>query len=148
MADTPLAGGYASHKIKKSDIANDVHFTGQAVGNARNSEHIVDLSGTATLAFDKESGTSTLGASFNNWYDIQVADNGAIEFSNYTNKNNLLKLDAAPDSDGVITDTGAKMDVGYYAPKPDTGVPTEATGLVQYTEAASGIKMDIAFGTK
>lgn len=146
--NVPFAGGYNSQKIAKSDIANNVHFTGQAVGNAHDSQHIVDLSGTATLAFDKESGTSTLGASFNNWYDIQVTDNGAIEFSNYTNKNNLVKLNATPDSDGVINDTGAKMDVGYYAPKPDTGVPTEATGLVQYTETASGVKMDIAFGAK
>lgn len=53
-----------------------------------------------------------------------------------------------PDSNGIITASGAKMDVGYYASKPDTGVPTEATGLVQYTETASGVKMDIAFGAK
>lgn len=141
-----FAGGYDSHKIAMSDIASNVNFTGQAVGNASDSQHTVNLDGTATLSFDKESGTSTLGASFNNWYDIQVTDNGAIEFSNYTNTNNLVKLDAAPDDNGIITDTGAKMDVGYYGPHPDAGIPTEATGLVQYQENTSGVKMDIAFG--
>lgn len=59
LANMPLAGGYASHKIEKSDIANNVIlYRGQAVGNASDAQHIVDLLGGAILAFDKESGTS------------------------------------------------------------------------------------------
>lgn len=146
LTDMPLAGGYDSHKISNSDITKNVHFTGRAIGNAQNSEHIVDLDGTATLAFDAASGTSRLGASFNNWYDINVQDDGAIEFSNYTNKNTLVKLAGTPNDKGIITDTGAKIDIGYYAPNSDADIPTESTGLVQYTETTSNTKMDIAFG--
>lgn len=148
LSDIPFAGGYNSHEIAKSDIENNVHFEGRAVGNATKDTQRVYLVGDATLDFDKTTGTSTLDASFYNWYDIIVKDNGEIEFSNYTNPNGLVKLDAVPDSHHIITDSGAKMNVGYYAPKPDTGMPTEATGLVQYTETASGVKMDVAFGAK
>lgn len=148
LSDTPFAGGYASQKIAKTDIVSDIDFTGRAIGNASNNENSVKLDGLAYLSFDKSTGTSTLDASFSNWYDISVNDNGEITFSNYSEPNGLVKLDTAPDDKGVITDTGAKMDVGYYAPNPNTGIPTEATGLIQYTEKSSGVKMDVAFGAK
>lgn len=148
IENMPFAGGYASHKTDTANIANNVNFTGRAVGNATDFNHTVDLDGAATLSFDKTTGTSVLGASFDNWYDINVRNTGEIEFSNYTNKNNLVRLTAAADTDDTITDTGASMNVGYYAPTPGATTPTEATGLIQYTQTASGVKMDVAFGAK
>lgn len=106
------------------------------------------LNDNATLKFEKETGHSTLSASFHNWYDINVKDNGEIELSNYTNEKDMVKLSAPENANGTITDAGAKMNVGYFAPVPATGIPTEAAGLVQYTENASGIKMDLSFGAK
>lgn len=143
-----FAGGYLSHKIGTEDIAGDVNFTGRAVGTASNAQHVVDLDGNATLVFNRSTGNSTLSAQFNNWYDVNVNDNGEIEFNNYSNKNNLVKLEKKSDVNGVIKDDGAKFDATYYGEKPDTGIPNEATGLVRYNEAESGVDMNIAFGVK
>lgn len=148
LSDIPFAGGYASQKIDPGKITTGLHFAGRAVGTAQDSKNIVDLDGTANLNFDKNTGTSLLSASFKDWYDIYVKDDGTISFTNYTNKNDLVKLGAAPNDNGIITATGAQMNVGYYGPAPDTSIPTEATGTVQYTENTSGVKMDIAFGVK
>ncbi len=146
--DVPFAGGYESQQIV--DIANDVQFTGRAVGTASNENQVVDLAGNATLNFDKDSGISTLGAQFDNWYDIVVKndDTGSITFTNYKNAYDQVKLDSTPDADGVISSTGAKMDAHYYGYVPESGIPTEAAGLVQWTESPGGAKMDIAFGAK
>ena len=70
------------------------------------------------------------------------------ENPNYSNKNNLVKLEKKSDVNGVIKDDGAKFDATYYGEKPDTGIPNEATGLVRYNEAESGVDMNIAFGVK
>lgn len=146
--DVPFAGGYESQQI--FDIANDVQFTGRAVGTASNENQVVDLAGNATLNFDKDSGISTLGAQFDNWYDIVVKndDTGSITFTNYKNAYDQVKLGNTPGADGVISSTGAKMDVHYYGYVPESGIPTEAAGLVQWTESPGGAKMDIAFGAK
>lgn len=144
----PFAGGYDSHKVDTADITADLSFSGRAVGRAQSDTNTVYLDDEATLKFEKETGHSTLNADFNNWYDIEVKDNGEIKFSNYTGYNDIVKLSAPENPDGTITATGANMDVEYYAPQPATRIPTEAAGLVQYTENASGIKMDISFGAK
>ena len=69
-------------------------------------------------------------------------------FSNYKNKENLVKFEIQPDINGNIIMSGANMDVHYYAPKPENGRPTEANGLIQFQENGSGIKLDVAFGAK
>ena len=147
-SNVPFAGGYDNHKIDTADIATDLTFSGRAVGKAESDTNTIYLNDNATLKFEKETGHSTLSASFHNWYDINVKDNGEIEFSNYTNEKDMVKLSAPENANGTITDAGAKMNVGYFAPVPATGITTEAAGLIQYTENASGIKMDLSFGAK
>ena len=44
--------------------------------------------------------------------------------------------------------SGANMNVNYYAPNPENGIPTEANGLLQFQEHETDIKLDIAFGAK
>lgn len=148
VATVPFAGGYSEHSIAPENIAHDVEFKGAAIGTASSGDEVVNLVGDATLGFNKETGISTLGATFDDWYDV-VAKNdssGTIEFTNYENQNNVAKFNG--DIEGEFSATGAKMTVGYYASMPETGAPTEATGLVSFEEPDSGVKMNIAFGGK
>lgn len=148
VATVPFAGGYSEHSIALENIAHDVEFKGAAIGTASSGDEVVNLVGDATLGFNKETGISTLGATFDDWYDVVVKNDssGTIEFTNYENQNNVAKFNG--DIEGDFSATGAKMTVGYYAPMPETGVPTEATGLVSFEEPDSGVKMNIAFGGK
>ena len=148
VATVPFAGGYSEHSIAPENIAHDVEFKGAAIGTASSGDEVVNLVGDATLGFNKETGISTLGATFDDWYDAVVKNDssGTIEFTNYENQNNVAKFNG--DIEGDFSATGAKMTVGYYASMPETGVPTEATGLVSFEEPDSGVKMNIAFGGK
>lgn len=148
VATVPFAGGYSEHSIAPENIAHDVEFKGTAIGVASSGDEVVNLVGDATLGFNKETGISTLGATFDDWYDVVVKNDssGTIEFTNYENQNNVAKFNG--DIEGEFSATGAKMTVGYYASMPETGVPTEATGLVSFEEPDSGVKMNIAFGGK
>lgn len=148
VATVPFAGGYSEHSIAPENIAHDVEFKGAAIGTASSGDEVVNLVGDATLGFNKETGISTLGATFDDWYDVVVKNDssGTIEFTNYKNQNNVAKFNG--DIEGDFSATGAKMTVGYYASMPETGVPTEATGLVSFEEPDSGVKMNIAFGGK
>lgn len=148
VATVPFAGGYSEHSIAPENIAHDVEFKGAAIGTASSGDEVVNLVGDATLGFNKETGISTLGATFDDWYDVVVKNDssGTIEFTNYENQNNVAKFNG--DIEGEFSATGAKMTVGYYASMPETGVPTEATGLVSFEEPDSGVKMNIAFGGK
>lgn len=146
----PFIDVNVANRIDTSNIATNVKFTGRAVGQASSNSAKVSLDGEATLRFDSASGISSLGATFGNWYDINVQDNatGTIVFSNYKNKEDLVKFGTQPDANGDIIMSGANMDVNYYAPKPENGIPTEANGLLQFQEHESGIKLDVAFGAK
>lgn len=148
VATVPFAGGYSEHSIAPENIAHDVEFKGAAIGTASSGDEVVNLVGDATLGFNKETGISTLGATFDDWYDVVVKNDssGTIEFTNYENQNDVAKFNG--DIEGDFSATGAKMTVGYYASMPETGVPTEATGLVSFEEPDSGVKMNIAFGGK
>lgn len=148
VATVPFAGGYSEHSIAPENIAHDVEFKGAAIGTASSGDEVVNLVGDATLGFNKETGISTLGATFDDWYDVVVKNDssGTIEFTNYENQNNVAKFNG--DIEGEFSATGAKMTVGYYASMPETGTPTEATGLVSFEEPDSGVKMNIAFGGK
>lgn len=147
IEDKVFVSGNATQKIDVADIVKDVQFSGRAVGGASADSEFVKLDGDAVLNFDKETGVSTLGATFDNWYDIIVKDDaaGTIEFSNYKNKEDLVKFDVAGNK---VTTLGAEMDVGYYGARPDMGIPSEAVGNVKFQESVSGIKMDVAFGVK
>lgn len=145
QSDAYFSGAFISgneeYKIFIKDIKQDLVFKGRAVGNASSDTEMIELDGPAELIFNKATGVSTLGASFDNWYDIQVRDDekGVIEFSNYKNDNGIMKIDS---EDKIITD-GAKMEVGYFG---GSQVPTEAAGRVEFEDR--DIKMDISFGVK
>ena len=149
----PFAGGYDDKKIAVADIASDMTFSGRATGrvwkNANGIRLEQDENRPTTLTFDTQSQTSTLTANFNNWYDVTVDSTGAISFTDYKdNQPGGTPIDmqlAATADDGVITATGANMNVGYYGP---SATPTEVTGTVQFTETGvdNGIQMDISFG--
>ena len=149
----PFAGGYDDKKIAVADIDSDMTFTGRATGrvwkNANGIRLEQDENRPTTLTFDTQSQTSTLTANFNNWYDVTVDSTGAISFTDYKdNQPGGTPIDmqlAATADDGVITATGANMNVGYYGP---SATPTEVTGTVQFTETGvdNGIQMDISFG--
>lgn len=147
-----FAGGYDSKKIETNNIAENMKFRGNAIGTvSKGDKNIILNDGTAYLDFDKDSGTSTLGADFSNWYDVKVDNTGAIQFSNYSNNANGydFRLDADNAEGSTIQGTGADFHVNYYGPTPENGIPTEATGLVRYEEGvADGIKLDMAFGVK
>ena len=149
----PFAGGYAARQIDVANIDTDMTFSGRATGRVAKGAHIVQLQQDAarptTLTFDTQSKTSTLNANFKNWYDVTVDSNGAISFTDYKDNNPGgtpidMQLVATAD-DGVITATGANMNVGYYGPST---TPTEATGTVQFTETGvdNGVQMDMSFG--
>ncbi len=154
--NTPFAGGYSAKEI--TDIAQNIEFTGKAIGTvskmAEDGEQKklekIDIAGNAALNFDNETGVSTLGATFDNWYDVTVKDDtaGTIEFSNYKNNANEYDMQVSGDMiEDKITASGANMDVNYYGQFPENKRPTEAAGLVQYKDA-NGVKLDMAFGAK
>ena len=148
-SNTPFAGGYVSREV--TNIAKDMNFSGKAVGVVTNNDaESINIAGNATLKFNQKTGISTLGADFSNWYDIVVQNdlNGTIEFSNYKNNENKYDMQVSGNPvEGIITATGADLNVNYYTQVPTTGVPTEAAGLVQYNDQ-NGIKLDMAFGAK
>ncbi len=146
----PFAGGYESKKIAEnniqSSIDSSVNFYGAAVGTVTNEtdETLNIVDNRAVLNFSKDTGASTLTANFADWYNIVVtkdmnSTDANIVFSGYTGSADFQL------SDGV-TNGKANMNVGYYGPNPDTGIPTEATGLVGFT--GGGLNMDVSFGVK
>lgn len=147
----PFAGGYESRRIAdatvQTSVDNNLEFSGAAVGTVTNADNQnLDIrDDRVALTFDKTSGTSTLTADFANWYDIavtkQMGDTTAnIDFSNYSGTDDFRL------SDDVVSGT-ANINMGYYGANPSSGIPTEATGTIDY-EADNGIQMDVAFGVK
>ena len=143
----PFAGGYDQKRIATTDIGTDLEFSGVAVGTVSNATDNLDVrDDRASLTFNHETGDSTLTATFANWYKITVNQNidatdTNIGFSNYQGTDEF-KL---PDG---VDNAPANMNIGYYGANPSTGTPSEATGLVQYKNDASGINMDVAFGAR
>lgn len=147
----PFAGGYESRRIAdatvQTSVDNNLEFSGAAVGTVTNADNQnLDIrDDRVALTFDKTSGTSTLTADFANWYDIavtkQMGDTTAnIDFSNYSGTDEFRL------PDDVVSGT-ANINMGYYGANPSSGIPTEATGTIDY-EADNGIQMDVAFGVK
>lgn len=147
----PFAGGYESRRIAdttvQTSVDNNLEFSGAAVGTVTNADNQnLDIrDDRVALTFDKTSGTSTLTADFANWYDIavtkQMGDTTAnIDFSNYSGTDDFRL------PDDVVSGT-ANINMGYYGANPSSGIPTEATGTIDY-EADNGIQMDVAFGVK
>lgn len=141
----PFAGGYESRRIADiTTVTEHLDFDGVAVGVVKNGDKSLNLKdGTAHLVFDNSGASpiTTFGAKFSNWYNFTVTQDGiespAIKFDKNPTQNITDGFD--PSDNGSVS-----MDIGYYGP---TGIPTEATGTVQYNES-DGIKMDVAFGVK
>lgn len=140
-----FAGGYASQKIDPADIAQNLTFSGRAVGTVSSGDASLNLSGDASVTFDVTSKSSTVSAKFNNWYDVTAKNDGTIIFEN--NTGNMLPLQSV-DATGRATASDAIMNIGYYGENPSNNLPTESVGTIQYTETSSGLKMDMAFGAK
>lgn len=146
-----FAGGYDAYKISENKIQDsidtDIDFYGTALGRVTNSENdeLLIFDNNAKLSFGKTTGRTNLFVDFVNWYTISVdkdinATEADIEFSNYTGPSDF-------ELPNDITNGTVNMTVGYYGAKPDDGIPTEATGLVQFSDP-SGINLGLTFGVK
>ena len=144
-----FAGGYEAYKMSedkiKDSISSDIDFSGIAVGRVTNSEgkEFTTFDNNAKLSFSKYTGESNFFVNFNNWYTVSVskdmnATEADISFYNYMGLSDF-KL---PDD---VTSGKANMEVGYYGANPETGIPTEATGLIQFSDP-SGINLGVTFG--
>lgn len=135
----PFMGGYKSKHISTKDLPADVTFKGIAKGtvnpaNASGASNLMIEDKNATLAFNKATGTETFSASFNNWYDIkvvnqgdrvqdfQVDDKGRDIGKDYQLKNKPLQ--AGPNEQ-------VSFENGYFG---EEGVPEEAVVLLQYQQ--------------
>lgn len=161
---TPFIGGYTSKEIANADIAQNITFSGKAVGsivsNKTGTETRLLANGNATLTFDKDTQNTALDVNFDNWYDISVnATNGgtaSIELSNY--KGNTpdfdMKLISVADANGIIHSDNVDINTHWYGSTPSNGLPSEAVGTVQFTDCGGGtcttstpsVKLDAAFG--
>lgn len=148
----PFAGGYADKKIAVANIETDMRFKGRAVGVATNGTDTVNLdSQSASLSFDKDMGQSALHAQFNNWYDVNIAQNAADDtnatFTFFEIGDRDIegpKLSNINDA-GVPNGTGT-MNVGYYG---NGNTPIEAAGIAHFEEGIeNGVKLDLSFGMK
>ncbi|MBD5388670.1 hypothetical protein HDR63_00230 [bacterium] len=141
----PFAGGYAAHEIAPDKIETDMQFAGHAnavVTSTRGSgPRTLTTDGAATLTFDPIKNQTKLIATLNDWYDVtatQTSGNTTIVFEDQPqNLADDMKLFAVPDADGKITTTGAQMNMVYYGPNPDNHTPTEAAGLLHFTDCGA-----------
>lgn len=170
-----FVGGYDTAK-RINEIDGEKAFTGYATGsvtavrNGEGSGKVLKLDTTnnaniadkfATLNFND--GTTTLNAKFDNWYDIQYVkdtDGEHIDFSNYTNSENLTAVDGTVVNANMfkmINDSGDNFtlannvyheyengnptetelnslnsDIRYYG---DNGNPSEAVGMIQIRDS-------------
>lgn len=159
----PFMGGYLSKHISTQDLQEDVTFRGIAKGtvnpaNSSGADNLMIEDTNATLAFNKATGKETFSASFNNWYDIEIVnqgdgvksftaqDNGKTIEEPYQLKNKPLQ--AGPNEQ-------LSFENGYFG---DEGVPEEAVLLLQYqqrvidnpsiNEDDSNLNLFLGFGGK
>lgn len=102
-----FAGGYKDKKIEAKDLAENMTFEGRAVGgvNVIETDNHGDISnavnknlgldGDATLVFDRNNGTQTVTAEFDNWYDVKAE----TDIDGKTGKLTLTNGDKIADAD-------------------------------------------------
>lgn len=150
--DILFAGGYDTQKFNESDIQSrmtgeNMTFYGSAIGTVSKDTESENISADkVSLVFNKGDGSSLLSLPFKDWYTVTVSKqlnstDATINFSEPVVGSDLVNR-FTPET---LTGASGTMNVGYYGPNPDTGIPTEATGLVQYQES-NGINMGVAFG--
>lgn len=159
--DKPFAGGYDIKEIDDDDIAASVTFTGTAKGSVAGKDaqfvNIEDKS--ATLAFDRATGSETLNANFDNWYNMRVVkdntdhinvtfdDTGKavaenVKFATQPTANLVSGFNGPQRNEAVVFETN------YYG---DGANPSESTALFQYQQAQAGandINVTVGFGGK
>lgn len=147
----PFAGGYADKKIAVANIETDMRFKGRAVGVATNGTDTVNLdSQSASLSFDKDMGQSALHAQFNNWYDVNIAQNAADDtnatFTFYEIGGRDIEGPKLSGIDAGKQEGPGTMNVGYYG---NGNTPIEAVGIAHFEEGIeNGVKLDLSFGVK
>ena len=147
----PFAGGYADKKIAVANIETDMRFKGRAVGVATNGTDTVNLdSQSASLSFDKDMGQSALHAQFNNWYDVNIAQNAADDtnatFTFYEIGGRDIEGPKLSGIDAGKQEGPGTMNVGYYG---NGNTPIEAAGIAHFEEGIeNGVKLDLSFGVK
>lgn len=133
----PYAGGYMVKNIDKTTVTDSITFNGTAAGmvEAPNSVggrmDIRDDNATLVLA----SGSETLSAKFDNWYNVTVVNNfnygnriGSVTFYGGDNISDE-KFELA--QTGNVGTQGAYFESGYFG---DDGKPSEAVALFQYQQ--------------
>ena len=166
--NVPFAGGYPEKQIEPNNIAQNLTFSGKAVGtvtsykNGGDNPEVIELeNGRAYLTFDTTTHNAHITSAFDNWYTV-VIDKGDTETINFENYHeNAQGYDMHMLSPvGVFEDPieASTTTVSYYGPDPANGVPTEAVGLVQFRDCGAGvactgnydttpeIKLDMGFG--
>ena len=154
-------GGYEIKQIDTEDIAKNTTFTGRATGSViavlegNGSGVARTLNDTAQLVFDKQSKTSTLTASFDNWYDVKyeksAGDVGNVTFSNGKDPDFYLINDI--DGSGKTVAVSGE-DIRYYGDKNNA---TEVVGLIQVRDCGGAectsdydqqqeVRMNLSFG--
>lgn len=159
----PFMGGYLSKHISSQDLPSDVTFRGIAKGtvnpaNSYGADNLMIEDTNATLAFNKASGTETFSASFNNWYDIEVVNQGD-RVQSFTAQENGKNIEEAYQLKKTPLQAGPEEQLsfenGYFG---DEGVPEEAVLLFQYqqrvidnpsiNEDDSNLNLFLGFGGK
>jgi len=158
-----FAGGYDVKKIDTQDISNDVTFTGKATGSVvavlggEGSGVALPLDSNANLTFNKNSKTTTMTASFDNWYDVEYTkvgnDTGNVAFTNGKNEDFYLIGDTQGNG-RTVSVTGE--DVRYFG---DNNIASEAAGIIQVRDCngktcdndydnTPEVRMNLSFGVK
>ena len=163
----PFAGGYEVKHIaaadirKNEDLTEEIFFKGIAKGtveapNESGKPALAIEDNNAYLAFNRENGSETLSANFDNWYrvDISKTPEGGYGF-NYDADGKTIdeeyQLQHKPSFDGTVPNEQVLFDTAYYG---DNKTPEEAVALFQYQQQIGqdkdngNINVFIGFGGK
>lgn len=163
----PFVGGYEVKHIAAADIRNnedlteEIFFKGIAKGtveapNESGKPALAIEDNNAYLAFNRENGSETLSANFDNWYrvDISKTPEGGYGFNCNADGKTIdedYQLQHKPSFDGTVPNEQVLFDTAYYG---DNKTPEEAVALFQYQQQIGqdkdngNINVFIGFGGK
>ena len=163
----PFVGGYEVKHIaaadirKNEDLTEEIFFKGIAKGtveapNESGKPALAIEDNNAYLAFNRENGSETLSANFDNWYrvDISKTPEGGYGFNCNADGKTIdeeYQLQHKPSFDGTVPNEQVLFDTAYYG---DNKTPEEAVALFQYQQQIGqdkdngNINVFIGFGGK
>ncbi len=163
----PFVGGYEVKHIaaadirKNEDLTGEIYFKGIAKGtveapNESGKPALAIEDNNAYLAFNRENGSETLSANFDNWYkvDISKTPEGGYGFNYDADGKTIDKhyqFQHKPSFDGTVPNEQVLFDTAYYG---DNKTPEEAVALFQYQQQVGqsqddgNINVFIGFGGK